>query len=154
MVRLIIEQTILKQFINGDELVDFLLPNSTRYLHRLDLKEIKIGIGQADVGANVDYLRLEFYQPNSGLIGDNGNSVITVPSLLTPTTLYRQYQRDHLNILNNNAKHTTEKDLPIKFQIFKPDNTPLQKTFIYLRFNAFYYEGDIRHFDENIFNAQ
>ena len=149
------EVIIVKRFINPLDDITIILPTSTMYLKKLSLKELKIGINALDVGSNMDYITFEFINMRTNLFTCNGRSVVTVPALdATGTFLYRHYQIDYLELLDNQSKKTTEKDFPITIRLRKGDDSILKKDFIYLRFEAVYEKGTIWDLNQDRFTYQ
>ncbi len=149
------EIIILQKFQSPIDDLIIRLPTSTMYLKKLSLKELKIGINAADVGANMDYITLEFINPRTNMFTCNGGSIVTVPNLeAAGTHLYRHYQIDYLELLENQSTKTTERDFPLTIRIRKGDETILSKNYVYLRLNAEYEKGSIWNLNSDRFNYQ
>lgn len=149
------EVIYLKRFTNPLDDIIIRLPTSTMYLKKLSLKEIKIGINALDVGSNMDYVTIEFINMRPNLFTCNGGSISTVPTLdATGTFLYRHYQIDYLELLENQSNRTTEKDFPITIRLRKGDDSILKKDYVYLRFETVYEKGTIWDLNQDRFTYQ
>lgn len=149
------EIIVLQKFQNPTDDLLIRLSTSTMYLKKLSLKELKIGINAADIGANMDYITLEFINPRTNMFTCNGGSVVTVPNLEGGGTyLYRHYQIDYLELLVNQTTKTTEKDFPITIRVRKGDDSILSKNYVYLRLEVEYEKGSIWDLNQDRFTYQ
>lgn len=113
--------------------LDFLLPNSTNYVKSVEIKEIAIGIGAPDIGSDLRYIGIEILAPRNGLENNNGNIIYTTPGINNlGDLLYRHYQGENLELFKLNSKISREKNLNIKLNILKMDNTKLSMDFFIL----------------------
>lgn len=127
-----------RDFIAPTEELSVNIPGLTADLKRLELKELKIGINSADVGADVSWITLDIKGPGGGLLPTSGSALHTVPALEGGgTVLYRQYHHDNLVLLKLNALNATTSGKPIKIRILKADGTRLAVDYVYLRMGLF-----------------